>query len=106
STAATVLGAPSAVAAALQAMAALAAAAMVWRAFRSKADLPTRLGVLLCATLLASPHLSSYDMVLLALAGLLAFLRPSETVRPLALLLALAAWVAPLLGPPRANPVG
>jgi alpha-1,2-mannosyltransferase len=100
------LGAPHWAQTGGQGLAALAAVALVWRAFRAELDLPARLAVLCCATLLASPHVSSYDMVLLALAGLIAVARLGATARPLVLLLPLAAYTAPLYNPPRASPLG
>ncbi|HEX4637640.1 MAG TPA: glycosyltransferase family 87 protein [Rhizomicrobium sp.] len=67
---------------------------------------PQRLAILLCATLLASPHVSNYDLLLLALAALLLVRTLPESSRPLALILPLLAWIAPLYNPPRLTPVG
>jgi alpha-1,2-mannosyltransferase len=104
STCLTLLGAPKALAMAGQGAAALIAAAAVWRVFRIAH--PARLAVLLCAALLASPHVSNYDLILLAIAALLAVRALPESSRPLALILPLAAWLAPLYNPPRALPLG
>lgn len=104
STCAALLGAPPWLAKAAQALAALIALAAVWRAFRLSH--PMRLAILLCATLLASPHVSNYDLLMLAIAGL-AYLRSlPESSRPLILLLPLAAWTAPIFNPPRLMVLG
>ena len=104
STCLTLLGAPKALAMAGQGAAILLAAAAVWRA--SRIAHPARLAVLLCAALLASPHVSNYDLILLAIAALWAVRTLPESSRPLALILPLAAWLAPLYNPPRALPLG
>lgn len=104
STIATLLGAPRWLALAAQGTAVLAAAAFVWRAFRVRH--PMRLAILCCAVLLASPHVSNYDLVLLALAALLYVRSLPESSRPLALMLPLAAYAAPIYNPPRAMPLG
>ena len=98
------LGVSKTLATAAQGVAALVAAAAVWRAFAVAH--PARLAVLLCAALLASPHVSNYDLILAGLAALLAVRGLSESSRPLALILPLAAWMAPLYNPPRAMPLG
>lgn len=98
------LGLPRALATVAQAVAGLIAAAAVWRAFAVAH--PARLAVLLCAALLASPHVSNYDLILAGLAALLAVQALPEGSRPLALILPLAAWLAPLYNPPRAMPLG
>lgn len=87
-----------------QGVAILISAAFVWLAFRSSH--PQRIAILCCATLLASPHLSNYDLILLALAGLSLVRSLPEGSRPLALVLPLLAWAAPLYNPPRAVPLG
>ena len=104
STIATLLGAPHWLALTAQGGAVLVAAAFVWRAFR--ASHPMRLAILCCALLLASPHVSNYDLVLLAVAALLYVRKLPENSRPLVLLLPLAAYVAPIYNPPRAMPLG
>ena len=70
STCASLLGAPGWLAKGLQGAAALAGAAVVWRAFRTVLAPAARLAILLCAALLVSPHVSPYDLIFLALAGL------------------------------------
>jgi hypothetical protein len=98
------LGAPPALATAAQGLAVLGAIAVTWRAFRI--GHPQRLAILCCAMLLASPHVSNYDLILLAIAALLAIRALPESSRPLALILPLAAWLAPLYNPPLAMPLG
>ncbi len=107
STCVTLLGAPGWLAKAVQGLAMLAAAGAVWRAFRRDLPAGIRLAILLPAALLASPHVSPYDLIFAALSGLILAARLGEEARPpLAMLLALMAWLAPLYNPPRANPVG
>jgi alpha-1,2-mannosyltransferase len=104
STCVALLGAPQALATAAQALAALTALAVVWLAFRQSH--PQRLAILLCATLLASPHVSNYDLLLLAVAAMLHVGTLAGSSRPLALVLPLLAWIAPLYNPPRLTPAG
>ncbi|MBW8709184.1 MAG: DUF2029 domain-containing protein, partial [Alphaproteobacteria bacterium] len=104
STCLTLLGAPKMIALAGQGIALLVAAAAVWRAFQSTH--PSRLAVLLCAALLASPHVSNYDLIFLAIAAMLAVRTLPTSSRPLALILPLAAWLAPLYNPPRVVALG
>lgn len=104
STCAHLLGAPRWLANAAQGVAVLVSAAFVWSAFRS--GHPQRVAILCCATLLASPHLSNYDLILLALAALKLVRDLPEGSRPLILILPLLAWAAPLYNPPRAVPLG
>ena len=104
STCVALLGAPAWLATAAQAVAVMTAAAMVWRAFAT--GHPQRLAILLCAALLASPHVSNYDLLLLAVAGLVYLKTLPESSRPLVLLLPLAAWIAPLFNPPKVMPLG
>jgi hypothetical protein len=104
STCVSLLGAPHWAANLAQGLGAVIAVASVWRAFRTAH--PQRLAVLLCAVLLASPHVSNYDLLLAAIAALLAVRAMPESSRPLALMLPLAAWLAPLYNPPRALLLG
>jgi hypothetical protein len=106
STCAALLGAPGWLAKAAQGLAILVAAGAVWRAFRWDLPVEAQLGVLLAAALLASPHVSPYDLIFAALGGLILAARLGEGMRPLALLLPQMAWLAPLYSPPRVNPVG
>jgi hypothetical protein len=104
STCALLLGAPRWAALAAQAVAGLVALAAVWRAFA--VGHRARLAVLLCAVLLASPHVSNYDLILLAVAALAYVRGLPQSSRPLALMLPLAAFAAPLFNPPRAVALG
>jgi hypothetical protein len=106
STCLALLGAPGWLAKTGQGLAMLAAAAAVWRAFRRDQPAEVQLGILLAAALLASPHVSPYDLVFAALGGLILAARLGEGARALALILPLMAWLAPLYNPPRINPVG
>ena len=106
STCLSLLGAPAWAANVGQALAAFLALAMTWRAFRAPLAISAKLGVLLCATLLASPHLSSYDMVTLTVAALIAIAELRHDARPIALFLPLAAYAAPIFDPPRYNSLG
>jgi hypothetical protein len=104
STCVNLLGAPPWLAVAAQIMAAAVAALFTWRAFRSAN--PQRLAILCCAMLLASPHLSNYDLILLALAALLQVQAMREEARPLALMLPLVCYIAPIFNPPRVMALG
>ena len=98
------LGAPPWLATAAQGLAVLIAMAATWRAFRSRH--PLRLAILLCAALLASPHVSNYDLLFLGVAALVYVRALPGNSRPLALLLPLAAWTASIDNPPRLTPAG
>lgn len=104
STCLSILGASRGLAMAGQGLAMLAAIAVTWWAFRARH--PQRLAILCCAMLLASPHVSNYDLVLLAIAALMAVRDLPITARPLLLMLPLACYIAPLFNPPRAMPLG
>jgi hypothetical protein len=106
STCLSLLGAPPWAATAGQAAAFLISLVLVWRAFRSPIRMTAKLGVLLCTTLLASPHMSSYDMVLLTIAALIAVAELRLGAGPLAFFLPLAAYAAPIYDPPRYNSLG
>ena len=104
STCVSLLGAPRGVAIAVQALAAALAVWAVWRVFVRPH--PAQLPVLLCATLLASPHVSNYDLILLVIATLALVRWAAPNTRPLWLMLPLAAWAAPIFNPPKAMPLG
>ena len=104
STCVSLLGAPHGLATAAQILAAAMAVVVTWHAFRS--GNPQRLAILCCAVLLASPHLSNYDLILLALAALLQVAAMSRDARPLALMLPLACYIAPVFNPPRVMALG
>jgi alpha-1,2-mannosyltransferase len=102
------LGASPGAAAAAQAVAIAAAAASVaWAYSRPAAPGDHRLAVLLAATILAAPHVASYDMVLLAIAAALLFCQAIERgFRRFDLALAVTVWLAPLYAPPAATVTG
>ena len=104
STCVSLLGAPHWLATAAQVAAILGAIAVTWLAFRNRH--PQRLAILCCAMLLASPHVSNYDLILLAIAALLGVRALSANTRPLLLMLPLACFIAPLFNPPRVMPLG
>ena len=104
STCMTLLGAPRWLANAAQGVAILGCAGLVWHVFRS--GHPQRIAILGCAALLASPHLSNYDLVLLGLAALKLVWDMPQGARPLFVMLPLLAWTAALYNPPRAMPLG
>ncbi len=95
------LGAPPRVAGALQLFAIVLSAACVWQVFSRPAARAKRAVVLLCAAVLAAPHVGNYDAVLLGIASVITLsqglgrrLRPAETA------LAMAVWVSSLINPP------
>lgn len=101
-TCAVLLGAPAWLAGATQAAVVLASAAAVYRAFSGTLRRDLQLALLLAATLLAAPHVSSYDTLLLAAAAMLALGPMLDGARPpCPLVLLLWLWLVPLLGPPR-----
>jgi alpha-1,2-mannosyltransferase len=96
---ATWLGAPPAVANLAQGAAIAIAAAIVYLAFRRPALGALQLAVLLAATMLAAPHVSTSDAVLLGLAASL-FVVAAGRLGPAQLMLAAAVWISPLVNPP------
>ncbi|MFI4948298.1 MAG: glycosyltransferase family 87 protein [Alphaproteobacteria bacterium] len=77
------------------------AAAFVYRAYRHPRLGALELAVLLAATMLAAPHASTSDAVLLALAtSLFVAASGGEGPRPAHLMLAAAVWIIPLFNPP------
>jgi hypothetical protein len=102
-TEAVLLGAPHAFAQAVQAAAVLVGATAVWLAFR-RSGLPDdmRLAVLLTAALIAAPHVSNYDAVMLAVAVALLMCRAvTDGFRPGDLILLILAWGVEVLNPPK-----
>jgi hypothetical protein len=95
------LGAPRAVANLAQAVAIAVAAAIVYRVFRRPASPPLQLSALLAATMLAAPHSSTSDAVLLGLAASLFIIAPRRGGAHLAqATLAALVWISPLVNPP------
>ncbi len=106
-TCAMVLGASQPVASIVQGAATLAAAGIVYWAYRRPLPPDRQLAILLAATILAGPHVSDYDTLLLGIAAILMSRRIIEDGRPFAYLIPmLAAWVGPPFMSPRSNPVG
>ena len=89
-----------------QAAAVLIAAAATYRAFRVPLPVGHKIAVLLTGTILAAPHSSLHDAVLLAVAGVLWV---SETTNTDVLRwrwpLVLSLWLVPLFNPPLISPV-
>ena len=104
STCVSMLGAPHWVATAAQALAGVSALAVTWRAFRIRH--PLRLAILLCAALLASPHVSNYDLLFMGVAALIYAGTLTERSRPLALLLPAIAWGGSIYNPPKLTQAG
>jgi len=104
STCVALLGAPHWLATAAQMLAASFAIVSVWWAFQTRH--PWRLAILLCAAVLASPHVSNYDLLMPGVAALLLVRALPGEARPLALILPLAVWMAALYNPPRVMPLG
>lgn len=95
------LGAPAQVALWLQYAAILLAVLSVWKAFRRAMHPNLRLAVVLAATLLAAPHVSSQDAVLLCAAGILLLERGfRDGFRPGDLVVVGAIWIVELFDPP------
>jgi hypothetical protein len=102
---AALLGLPPWLASTLQATALLAAAAATYTAFRPAPPTDRPLALLLAATILAAPHSSTYDAVLLTVAaGLWLAIRPIPNLGPW--IMALCLLVSPLIGPPMLSPIG
>jgi hypothetical protein len=92
---------------AAQAAGILAAVALVYPAFRLPLPRDQRIAVMLAATILAAPHSSLHDMVLLATAaGLWAAAAASRGETQAKWTLALALWLAPLFNPPLVSAAG
>jgi len=104
---ATVLGAPGWLANAAQIAAVILAAGCTWIAFRGQLGRDCRMAVLLTATLIAAPHYSSYDLVLLAAAVLLLYRASLDGIVILpSLSLLVLPWCAPLATVPRSSVFG
>jgi alpha-1,2-mannosyltransferase len=104
STCAALLGAPHWLALAAQCVAVIVAVVAVWRVFGDRS--PAQLPILLCAGLLAAPHVSNYDLIGLAIAALALVQWLPATTRLIMLMLPLAAYAAALFNPPRALSLG
>jgi hypothetical protein len=104
STCVALLGAPHWLATVAQMVAGAIALVAVWWAFQTRH--PRRLAILLCAAVLASPHVSNYDLLMPGVAALLLVRTLPAGSRPLTLILPLAVWMAALYNPPRVMPLG
>jgi glycosyl transferase family 87 len=100
-TCAILLGATEKIASTLQILSILLAAGAVGAAFRGPANGYTRLAVFLTAAILAAPHWSPYDAVLLVLAALF-WLAQRHDRDPASWpwLLTLVLWFIPIISPP------
>ncbi len=100
-------GLPATVADAAQGLGTLLAIGLVYAAFRLKLSGDRRIAVLLAATILAAPHSSLADTVLLGTAVALWSAEAASAGASLAKwTLALALWLTPLFNPPLVSPVG
>ncbi|HWE76019.1 MAG TPA: glycosyltransferase family 87 protein [Stellaceae bacterium] len=104
---ATLLGATPILATALQALATISAAAAVYASWRSPMCDELRLSVLFAAIVLAAPHVTGYDSLLLAFAASLLFVHGLEHgFHRGEVIIALLAWAMPLITPPVVYPIG
>jgi hypothetical protein len=104
-------GAPEGLANAVQAAATLLGGGLVYRAFRLDMPADRRIAILLVTTIVAAPHSSLADTVLLSVAaalwaGELAQLAATERWALSQWTLALALWIATLVNPPLVSPIG
>jgi alpha-1,2-mannosyltransferase len=100
-------GLPKTAADAAQTAGALLAAGFVYGAFRLRSAGDQRIAVVLACTILAAPHSSLADTVLLATAVALWSGEAASASATLAKwTLALALWLAPLFNPPLVSPIG
>jgi hypothetical protein len=90
-----------------QTAALLLAAGCVWWSFRRPIPGDLRLVVLLAATVLAAPHVSNYDTVLLVVAATSLFaIALGEGFRRCELIVPMLVWMIQLFNPPDAYRVG
>lgn len=99
------LGLSSGAASVVQDVAILGSAVAVFLAYRTALSPDRRLAVLLAAIILAAPHSSPYDAILLTIAAGL-WLAGEAKLEQRHGILALFLWLSPLLGPPFQMPVG
>jgi alpha-1,2-mannosyltransferase len=96
-----VLGAPPGLANAGQVLAIAVSGICVWLAFRGARPPLQRLIVLLCATILAAPHVGAYDGVLLGLAAVFVLQQSLyQDLRTRDGVLAAIVWASTALNPP------
>jgi hypothetical protein len=95
------LGAPATLASAAQGLAIVVAAGCVYTGWRRASSGSLRLALLLAATMLAAPHASASDAVLLGLSASFYLAVPRiRWLRPGEIVIAAAVWASPLLNPP------
>lgn len=95
------LGAPGSLASLVQAAATVASGGTIYWVYRQAAPDAIRLAALLAATILAAPHASNSDAILLGLAAALyVTVLPAHELRPYRLAIAAAVWISPLFNPP------
>lgn len=104
-------GVPDGIANVTQGLATLLGIGLVYRAFSVDLPVDRKIAILLAATLLAAPHSSLADMVLLGVAAALCAgeLLQQPITEPGALArwtLVLALWTAVLVNPPLVSPIG
>lgn len=100
------LGAAPWLANAAQMAVVLAGAATVALSFRSTMQREMKLAVLLATSALCAPHVSPYDMILVAYAAAIMAWAQIEDGAWIPLLASIAAWLLPILGQPRRTPTG
>ncbi|HVC57573.1 MAG TPA: glycosyltransferase family 87 protein [Stellaceae bacterium] len=101
------IGLPGRFANAGQAAATLLAAGLTYLAFRRPVSNDRKIAVLLACVILAAPHSSINDLILLSIAAALWSAEAIEDGAPLAQwTLALAMWLAMLFNPPLVSPAG
>lgn len=102
-----VLGASYKGATIAQACATLLSAITVFYVFRRRFPVDLQIIILLATTILAAPHVSPYDALLLAIAASLFLLRAFAADLPLAYVVPiLVVWLCPLISPPLLFPMG
>ena len=95
------LGLPPVAASLTQAIATLGSAALIYTIYRRPGPAGLRLAALLAAAILAAPHASNSDAILLGLAAAIFVTSlPRETLQPYQLAVAAAVWISPLFNPP------
>jgi hypothetical protein len=95
------LGVPGWIANAVQLIAMAFAAACVWLVYRRDITPARRLAVLLCGTVLAAPHVGTYDSLLLGIAALLVLAEGFHRRLPAPEIgLSAALWISTALNPP------
>jgi alpha-1,2-mannosyltransferase len=101
------LGAPHAAATVGQALATILSAACVWWSFSRPMPRDLRLAVLLAATVLAAPHVTNYDAVLLVVAAALVFTHGLEQgFSRGSAVLPFLVWAIQLFDPPMVFRIG